>query len=280
MASPAAATKELPELPSTPAKLGKGEVWAVRTATIVVFALLWEVAARRTDSILMPTFTEAMAALWEITVVTGELWPAMATSNVALVLGYPVAVVLAVPLGLAMARWKPVDRAFGPIVALSLALPIAPLIPGVLVAMGLGLSPRVFIIVLFSWVFIATNVRAGVRAVDQSLAEMAGSFGATESQLWRRVLIPAALPAIMTGLRTGLGRAFAGMVIVELIMLPIGIGATCSTTGASSSPTSSTRSPSQWLSRASCWPSSCRRWSAAPSAGSKPATSTPQGPSS
>ena len=57
--------------------------------------------------------------------------------------------------------------------ALSLALPIAPLIPVVLVAMGLGLSPRVFIIVLFSWVFIATNVRAGVRAVDQSLVEYA-----------------------------------------------------------------------------------------------------------
>lgn len=227
--APTAAPAALPEIPSTPRvqlrrKLGRGEVWGVRITTIVAFALLWELAARWTDSILMPTFTQAMAALWEISVVTGELWPAMAASNVALVIGYPLAVVISVPLGLAMARWKPIDRALGPIVALSLALPIAPLIPVVLVAMGLGLPPRVFIIVLFSWVFITTNVRAGVRAVDQSLVEMAGSFGATESQLWRRVLIPAALPAIMTGLRTGLGRAFAGMVIVELIMLPIGIG--------------------------------------------------------
>lgn len=228
--APATAHAELPEIPSTPrvqlrSKLGRVEVWGVRITTIVVFALLWEVGARWADSILMPTFTEAMAALWEITVVTGELWPALATSNVALLIGYPIAVAIAVPLGLAMARWKPLDRAVGPIVALSLSLPIAPLIPVVLVAMGLGLSPRVFIIVLFSWVFITTNVRAGVRAVDQSLVEMAGSFGASESQLWRRVLIPAAFPAIMTGLRTGLGRAFAGMIIVELIMLPIGIGA-------------------------------------------------------
>ncbi|MBC3641023.1 ABC transporter permease subunit, partial [Klebsiella sp. Kps] len=76
------------------------------------------------------------------------------------------------------------------------------------------------IIVLFAWVFIATNVRAGVRAVDPTLVEMAGAFGASESQLWRRVLVPGAFPAIMTGLRTGLGRAFAGMIIVELIMLP------------------------------------------------------------
>lgn len=228
--SPATSAEDLPVIASTPrvqlrSKIGRTEVWGVRITTIVAFALLWELGARWTDSILMPGFLETMAALWEITVTTGELWPALWDSNVALLIGYPIAVVISVPLGLAMARWKPVDRALGPVVALSLALPIAPLIPVVLVAMGLGLSPRVFIIVLFSWVFITTNVRAGVRAVDQSLVEMAGSFGASESQLWRRVLIPAASPAIMTGLRTGLGRAFAGMVIVELIMLPIGIGA-------------------------------------------------------
>lgn len=197
----------------------------VRIGTLFVFALVWEVGARWTDSILIPTFTEGMRALWEISFVTGELWPALARSNIALLVGYPVSVLISVPLGLAMARWKPVDRALGPITAVSLALPIAPLIPVVLVAMGLGLTPRVFIIVLFSWVFIVMNVRAGVRAVDKPLVEMAGAFGANEAQLWRRVLIPGAFPAIMTGLRTGLGRAFAGMIIVELIMLPVGIGA-------------------------------------------------------
>ncbi|MGO1562193.1 MAG: ABC transporter permease [Actinomycetaceae bacterium] len=221
--------RELVDLPSTPRvtlrqKLSRTESWAVRIATLVIFAVIWEVGARWTDSLLMPTFLEAMAGLWEIAFVTGEMWPALGRSNVALLIGYPIAVVIAVPLGLAMARWKAVDRAFGPITAVGLSLPIAPLIPVVLVAMGLGLPPRVFIIVLFSWVFITTNVRAGVRAVDPSLVEMAGSYGASESQLWRRVLVPGAFPAIMTGLRTGLGRAFAGMIIAELIMLPIGIG--------------------------------------------------------
>lgn len=229
-AAPASGTAVLPPLPATRRvqlrkKLSRRHAWAVRIATLAVFALTWELGARWADSILMPTFVEAMQALWEITVTTGELWPALATSNIALLIGYPIAVVIAVPLGLAMARWKAVDRAFGPVTAVSLALPIAPLIPVVLVAMGLGLAPRVFIIVLFSWVFITTNVRAGVRAVDRSLIEMAGAFGANEAQLWRRVLIPGAFPAIMTGLRTGLGRAFAGMIIVELIMLPVGIGA-------------------------------------------------------
>lgn len=220
----------LPKLRSTKRvqlrqKLNPVEVWGTRITTIVVFALLWEIIARAVDSILFPTFIETFLAFIEITFVTGELWPALATSNLALLIGYPTAVLIGVPLGLAMARWKPLDQAFGPITAVSLAIPVAPLIPVVLVAMGLGLVPRVFIIVLFSWVFITTNVRAGVRAVDGSLIEMAGSFGANEAQLWRKVLIPGAFPAIMTGLRTGLGRAFAGMIIVELIMLPVGIGA-------------------------------------------------------
>jgi NitT/TauT family transport system permease protein len=93
------------------------------------------------------------------------------------------------------------------------------------VALGLGLAPRVVVVVLFSWVFIAANVRAGARRVDKQLVEMARSYGASERQVWQRILIPGAIPAMFVALRIGLGRAFAGMVIVELIMLPVGVGA-------------------------------------------------------
>ncbi|SFS11187.1 NitT/TauT family transport system permease protein [Agrococcus baldri] len=201
------------------------KVWLVRAFAVALFAIFWEAGANLADSLLIPTFSSTMVALWETTFVTGEIWGPLAISNLSFLLGYPIAVIVAVPLGLAMARWKRFDKAFSPIVAVSLALPIAPLIPVVLIAMGLGITPRIFIIFLFAWVFIATNVRAGVRAVDKPLIEMASSFGASERVIWWKILIPGATPAIMTGLRTGLGRAFAGMVIVELIMLPVGIGA-------------------------------------------------------
>lgn len=199
--------------------------WICRIAAFVVFAFLWEWAAIRADSILIPTFTETMSAIWRTAFVTGEIWPALWISNQPLVVGFLISVVISVPLGLAMARWKFVDATTSPIIALGLALPIAPLIPVVLVALGMGMTPKVVIIVLFSWVFIATNVRAGARRVDKSLVEMARSFGASERQVWFRILIPGAIPAVFAGLRIGLGRAFAGMVIVELIMLPVGIGA-------------------------------------------------------
>ncbi len=197
----------------------------VRILALVAFAMLWQVAAEAADSILIPTFTETMAAIYQTAFVTGEIWPALWVSNLPLIIGFAVSVVISVPLGLAMARWKAIDAAMSPMIALALALPIAPLIPVVLVALGMGMTPKVVIIVLFSWVFIATNVRAGARRVDKSLVEMAQSYGASERQVWFRILIPGAIPAVFAGLRIGLGRAFAGMVIVELIMLPVGIGA-------------------------------------------------------
>jgi NitT/TauT family transport system permease protein len=196
-----------------------------RIVAFAAFALAWEFGAKAADSILIPTFTETLRALYQTMFVSGEIWPALWISNVPLIVGFLVSVIISVPLGLAMARWKAVDRMLSPVTALALSLPIAPLIPVVLVALGMGQTPKVVIIVLFSWVFITTNVRAGTRRVDRSLVEMARAFGASERQVWFRILIPGAIPAVFAGLRIGLGRAFAGMVIVELIMLPVGIGA-------------------------------------------------------
>lgn len=196
-----------------------------RVGAFLVFATAWELGARAAGSILIPTFIGTAQGLFRTMFVTGEIWPALLASNIPLVIGYAVSVAISVPLGLAMARWKPIDRALNPITAIALSLPIAPLIPIVLVALGMSNLPKVVIIVLFSWVYIATNVRAGTRQVDRSLIEMARSFGASERQVWTRILIPGAIPAIFAGLRIGLGRAFAGMVIVELLMLPVGVGA-------------------------------------------------------
>jgi NitT/TauT family transport system permease protein len=60
--------------------------------------------------------------------------------------------------------------------------------------------------------------------VDPSVIEMARCFGASELQIWRRVLLPGSVPAVMAGVRIGLGRAVTGMVIVELLLIAVGIG--------------------------------------------------------
>ncbi|HEX2929094.1 MAG TPA: ABC transporter permease subunit, partial [Candidatus Binatia bacterium] len=116
------------------------------------------------------------------------------------------------------------DRVLNPYFGVLLVMPVAPLIPIVIIALGLALAARVFIVVLFALVFITINTRAGVRAVEPALIEMAKSFGARESQIWRRIIIPGAIPAIFAGLRIGLGRAITGMVMVELLLVASGLG--------------------------------------------------------
>jgi ABC-type nitrate/sulfonate/bicarbonate transport system permease component len=96
--------------------------------------------------------------------------------------------------------------------------------PIVIVALGLNLTARVAIVLLFALPGLVLNVRTGVRGVDPRLVEMARSFGAKEWQVWWKVTLPAALPALMAGLRFAASRAVVGMVIVELTLISVGIG--------------------------------------------------------
>jgi ABC-type nitrate/sulfonate/bicarbonate transport system permease component len=102
--------------------------------------------------------------------------------------------------------------------------PMAAIIPLLMMSVGFGLASRVILVTILSIVMVVVNCRAGVRQVDPSLIEMARSFGATERQVWSRILLPGALPAIMTGIRLGVGRAVTGMVIVELLLVSAALG--------------------------------------------------------
>jgi NitT/TauT family transport system permease protein len=105
-----------------------------------------------------------------------------------------------------------------------LVTPMSALIPVVIITFGLDLLARALVVLSFAFVVIVINTRAGFRMLNPSWLEMVHSFGATELQIWRSVILPGALPAIMTGLRLGLARAFTGMVAVELLLVAVGVG--------------------------------------------------------
>ena len=205
-------------------KSERARAWLVRIVTFVIFASIWQFLAIRADNPVIATFTETVKGFFELAFVSGALWKPFLISNQAMVLGYVAAVITAIPLGLASGRSHTLDRMADPYVAIFLAVPIAPLIPVVIVALGISLAARVLIVFFFAFVFMSVNTRAGVRQVDPSLPEMASSFGANESEIWRLVIVPGAMPAIFAGLRIGLGRAVSGMVIVELLLVASGIG--------------------------------------------------------
>ena len=197
--------------------------WLLRIIVFAAVVVLWNSFVRYSGNFLLPQFGDISAALWRL-LLDSRFWEALYISNQALIFGYGASVLIGIPLGLMAGRLRFMDRILNPYIGVLLAMPIAPLIPIVIIALGLGLSSRVFIVVLFAFVFITVNTRAGVRNVESSLIEMAKSFGATESQIWRRIVIPGAMPAIFAGMRIGLGRAITGMVMVELLLVASGLG--------------------------------------------------------
>lgn len=193
-------------------------------AFLAVVAVIWQIGAEKADSILLPTFTETVKAFVDL-VLSGQLWAPLLRSNVTMLLGFAISAAIGVPLGLLLGRRELLDHLFAPYVALLVVVPVAPLLPVLVMIFGIStIVSALVLVVLFSLVYIVVNTRAGIRSVDQRLIEMATSYGAREVDVWRYVLIPGALPAIGTGLRIGLGRAFAGMILGELLLLPTGIG--------------------------------------------------------
>ncbi len=207
----------MPKLSETALKMG------LRSFSLFVFALGWELLALRLDSLLLPTFTETIAALAQL-IATRQLWEALWISNQAMVLGFLLASLVGIPLGLLIGRGRAIERYVDPYLSVLLATPKSALMPIVIMATGLGLVSRVLVAFTHAIVVITVTVRAGLRTIDPTLIEMAQSFGATERQLWRKVFLRGALPAVLTGLRLGVARAISGMISVELLLVAVGIG--------------------------------------------------------
>jgi ABC-type nitrate/sulfonate/bicarbonate transport system permease component len=191
--------------------------------TLVVVGAVWQAYSTAAGSLLIPTLTDTVKAVFDL--LTGsDIYRAFLISNQALAVGFVVSVVLGIPIGLAAARFRLAERIIDPYISILVVTPMAALIPILLIALGIGLPSRVVLVVVFAIPMVVVNSRAGVRQVDPALIEMARSFGASEREIWRRILLPGALPAVMTGIRLALGRAITGMVIVELLMVSVGIG--------------------------------------------------------
>ncbi|MCC7367715.1 MAG: ABC transporter permease [Chloroflexi bacterium] len=195
----------------------------LRYGSFALALLAWEIAGWTGERLLIPPFSATVAALWKMTL-SGELLTALATSNQSLVIGFAITVLLGIPAGLVLGRFPLLDRASSLYLDISLVLPMVALMPVVIAALGITLTARVVIVVLFAVPGLIVNVRTGMRGVDPRLVEMARAFGAREWEIWLKVTLPAALPALMAGLRYAASRAVVGMIIVELTLISVGVG--------------------------------------------------------
>lgn len=197
---------------------------AIKVVPLALFLGIWEIGATALGAIDIPGVDETLIALQEV-VLTGETWSAVLESNKALAIGYAAAVILGLPLGLLIGRVRIADALTQGWLSILLITPMAMIVPIIIMALGFGVSGRSLIIFIFVVPMILVNCRAGVRTTPTDLIEMGRSFGASERQLWRYVILPSAAPSVFTGLRIGIGRAVTGMVIAEWLLAAVGVGA-------------------------------------------------------
>jgi NitT/TauT family transport system permease protein len=200
-----------------------------RLIALAIFASLWQLLTLSHKSMLIPTFTDTAVAIPDLMFgpESGALWSALYQSNIALFIGFAISVVVGIPLGLLIGRFRPIERFASLYMNILLVTPMAAVIPLLVMSMGIrngALPARVTLIVLFAIIMLIVNSRAGIRQTDPALIEMARCFGAGELKIWRRILLPSSVPAIMTGVRLGLGRAITGMVVIELLLIAVGLG--------------------------------------------------------
>src|SRR5262249_8064261 len=151
--------------------------------SLISFALLWEVAARIKNAQLLPPLSKVLSA-WVELLVSGQLFQALLVSLQALFLGFLLSVGLGLPLGLLMGRYRKVASFLDIYMTALLAVPMISFIPFLVIAFGLGLHSRVWIVFLFAFVIITINTAAGVRHLDPTLTEMARAFCAREDDVF------------------------------------------------------------------------------------------------
>jgi NitT/TauT family transport system permease protein len=198
--------------------------WMITVASVTILLIVWEIFGRRINPVFGSYPSAIAEAFWEL-VVTGQLWSALYDSLRPFVIGYALAILIGVPLGLFIGGFRAAEAALGLYITAGYAMPLVALVPLLILWLGLGFAVKVAVIFLMSLFPICINTWLGVTAVPKTLIEVGKSFVASDTVILRRIILPATLPYIMAGIRLAVGRAVVGMVIAEFFTTISGLGA-------------------------------------------------------
>jgi ABC-type nitrate/sulfonate/bicarbonate transport system permease component len=199
---------------------------AIRGITAIVVVLgAWELIAQTlmADSVSLAA-PSAIAAEYVRLAESGDLWRHISMSGREFLFGFLLAAVVGVTVGLSMGASRAVRDYADPLVSALYATPVIALGPLFILWMGIGIESKIAVVFILAVLPIVINTETGIRTVDRHLLETAHAFSATRMQMFRKVMLPAALPLILTGLRLGVGRGLLGVVAGELFAAQAGLG--------------------------------------------------------
>lgn len=192
---------------------------------IALFLLLWDLAPRLglINRTFLPPFSEVIVKGWEFAL-TGQLWPQVWVSLQRAFGGFALGVAVAVPLGLLLGYFRKLDAYLDPLLQLLRQTNPVSLFPAFILFFGIGYVTNVAIIFwVVVWPILLSTV-TGVQQADPALVKYARSVGLGAFALFRKVILPSALPAIITGMRLAATYSFLMLVVSEMVGASSGLG--------------------------------------------------------
>lgn len=203
--------------------------WQISVLTVAALVALWwaVTAAGLIQPLFLPSPQAVLRQLWVVSThgfMDATLWQHLGASLTRIVLALIAAIVFAVPVGIAVGLSPRVQAVLDPLIEFYRPIPPLAYLPLIVIWFGIGEFSKVLLIYLAIFAPIAIATAAGVRSADPARIRAAQSLGASRWQLVRYVILPGALPDVLTGVRIGLGTGWSTLVAAELVAATRGLG--------------------------------------------------------
>ncbi|MDQ0470898.1 ABC transporter permease [Labrys wisconsinensis] len=156
---------------------------------------------------------------------TADLWASVAASSARVFVGFGLAALVAVPLGILMGAWWPAKALIDPLISLLRPLPSITWIPLTMLWLGIGEGQKIAIVFMGSWIYILLYTVESTKRVDPLLVKAARNLGAGHLAVMREVVLPGSLPGILAGLKVSLAIAWSCVLSAEMVAAQSGLGA-------------------------------------------------------
>lgn len=195
--------------------------WIVRLIALVVIVLVWEVIGRSIGNLFLAPLSDVIPAYIdfalgnEATGIDAVMFPLLVNALWEMFIGFALAVVIAIPVGLMMGRNRVLEELFNPWVSAMFVTSTASLLPLFIILFGIRLKFRLAIVFVSCVWFIMLNTYHGAKGVDRNYIDVGTTFNANRVKQFRDIILPGTLPYMFAGLRMGLIHALRGIILAE-----------------------------------------------------------------
>jgi len=206
--------------------------WVAPVVLPVLLLVVWDLAVRKTGTMLVPAPKEVGVTLWDFAFggIHDDAFSGMLTTHwwmsISRVYGaFALAALVAIPLGLVIGKNATIRRFVDPTIEIFRPIPVTAWLPLSMIFFGVGPNAAIFIVFLGAFFPVVLNTTFGVKSVDPRLFEAAAMLGCKGGSMFRQVVLPAAMPSIFNGLRLGHGISWFLIVVGEMTGVQEGLGA-------------------------------------------------------